>query len=150
MDDKQMKLIRWILIGAVVFLLLFVPIFNGCYFGLLPEESNDIFKVLFCVLFPLTLSGILLLASEKFKVFTKDDGIRQVETQYRNGVINQKQYQDSIKGLEMFELEKTEMKSKIEMEKIKFMNALAEEKRKLEEKTKGALENGKEKDKEKE
>ena len=123
--DTRNKVIRFSLIGFACFLLiLFIPIFNGCYFGLGGVMGNNGELVVMSVLFPFFSACCCLLASGYFKSFTKQDAINQIEKQYKNGVISTQHYKNSLKEIELFELEKNKLLVEIEVEKQEFKNKL--------------------------
>lgn len=69
------------------------------------------------VLVPFFIGVIALLTWKIVKVFTKEDALRQIEQQFRNGVIDVETYKNTYKNIEMFEMEKKKLKYQVEMEK---------------------------------
>lgn len=137
MNKQQQKLTRFSLIGLGIFLIVFwTSIFNGCYYGLMNQAliPSKAFEISFATLIPILLGTISLIISGFFKSFTKEDAIRQIEKQLRNGVISQQQYQDSIKGIEMFEMERRKQKAILEIEKENFVKEVMEMKEDIKQK----------------
>ena len=123
--DTKNKIIRLsLIVFALVLIVLFVPLFNGCYFGLGGAMGESGEYVIMAVLFPVMSSAILLLSSGYYKSFTKQDAINQIEKQYKNGVISTEHYKKSLKEIELFELEKNKLLVEIEVEKEEFKNKL--------------------------
>lgn len=78
--------------------------------------QNDA-EIALLVLIPFMIGVIALLTWKIIKVFTKDDALRQIEQQFRNGVIDVETYKNTYKNIEMFEMEKKQLKYQVEMEK---------------------------------
>lgn len=137
MSDIQQKWVRIGLIIGGVSLLLFIIILGsvlGCVTWVdanyIYDKKNDLGMSLI-VMIPLLCAIVCFFMSREFKCFTKEDAMRQVEKQYRNGVIGQKQYQDNLKGIEMFEMEKRQSKAMIEMEKFKLEKQIEKDKEEI-------------------
>lgn len=118
LDTKQ-KIIRYSLIGFGIAMLFFLIVFNGVWFGDKNQPPKGVVDMSFGLSFaiPLLVAIICFLASGYFKSFTKNDAINQIEKQYRNGIISTEHYKQSLREIEMFELEKNKLKAQIEMEK---------------------------------
>lgn len=131
MSDRQLKKLFWTLIGIGILLIIFIAIFNGCLFGIEPqrlETVDGVYSLLFAIFIPLLSSGYcFIFAIWKCKSFTKYNAIRQSEQQLRNGVITQEQFQNNVKAIETYDLEKKKMKALMEKDKVLFEERLKEE-----------------------
>lgn len=78
---------------------------------------KDDASIALLVLVPFFVGVISILTWKIVKVFTKDDALRQIEQQFRNGVIDVETYKNTYKNIEMFEMEKKQLKYQVEMEK---------------------------------
>lgn len=78
---------------------------------------NEDSGIALLVLVPFFIGVICLLTWKIVKVFTKEDALRQIEQQFRNGVIDVETYKNTYKNIEMFEMEKKKLKYQVEMEK---------------------------------
>ena len=131
------KLIRYSLIGVGIALLLFIIIFNSVWFTTPPKEVDMSFALTFGI--PFLASVLCFVVSDFFKTFTKQDAKKQIEKQYRNGVISTEHYTKALYELEMFEMTKKENEVKILLEIEKMKSKINNEKNKVLEKVKDKI-----------
>lgn len=131
MKDNELKIIYWILIASGISLILFIAIFNGCFFGIEPqrlENQEGVYGLLFAIFIPLLLGiDCFIVAMWKCKSFTKNDAIRQNEKQLRNGIINQEQFFKNVREIETNDIEKKRFNSMVEKERVAFAQSLKNE-----------------------
>lgn len=115
----QRKLMSWICIALTMLCSLFIVIATPCLCckinGKIVVREDSSIALL--VLVPFFIGIISLLTWKIVKVFTKEDALRQLEQQFRNGVIDVETYKNTYKNIEMFEMEKKKLKYQVEMEK---------------------------------
>lgn len=119
MSIFQRKLMSWGCIALTIFCGMFIVIATPCLCCkingkiVVSEDSS----IALLVLIPFLIGVISLLTWKIVKVFTKEDALRQLEQQFRNGVIDVETYKNTYKNIEMFEMEKKKLKYQVEMEK---------------------------------
>lgn len=115
----QRKIMSWVCIAISIFSVLFIIVAVPCLCcsinGKIVVKQDTAIALL--VLVPFLVGVIALLTWKIVKVFTKDDALRQIEQQFRNGVIDVETYKNTYKNIEMFEMEKKQLKYQVEMEK---------------------------------
>lgn len=109
----------WVCIALTIFCMFFIVIATPCLCckvngKIVVSEDSSIALI---VLIPFLVGIISLLTWKIVKVFTKEDALRQIEQQFRNGVIDVETYKNTYKNIEMFEMEKKKLKYQVEMEK---------------------------------
>lgn len=127
--DLKKKLIQLFLQVFGVMCVLFLILFNSTWYTIPPKPIGLDFALSFLV--PFLVSIICFLASGYFKVFTKDDAIEQVERQYKSGLMSFEQYKNTIRGFELWDLEKNKMRALLEAEKKKIKEDLLNEVQKI-------------------
>lgn len=119
MSIFQRKVLSWVCIAIAIFCILFIIVAAPCLCckinGKIVVKQDTAIALL--VLVPFFIGIISLLTWKIVKVFTKDDALRQIEQQFRNGVIDVETYKNTYKNIEMFEMEKKQLKYQVEMEK---------------------------------
>lgn len=115
----QRKILSWFCVAMFAFCFMFIVIAIPCLCckingKIIIKEDT---AIALSVLVPFLVGIISILVFRIVKVFTKDDALRQIEQQFRNGVIDVKTYKNTYKDIEMFEMEKKQLKYQIEMEK---------------------------------
>lgn len=115
----QRKIVSWLCLLIALIGILFIIVAVPCLCCSI--NNNIIIKedtaITLLVLVPFFIVVISILVWKIVKVFTKDDALRQVEQQFRNGVIDVETYKNTYKNIEMFEMEKKKLKYQVEMEK---------------------------------
>ena len=130
MTNTQRKLIRLALITFGIMLLLLIIIFTPCYTELIATKGGEEalrttqpkvyeLNIIIMVLIPFLSSVICFLASDRFRIFTKEDALRQLENQFNNGLIDMEHYKIQYRHIEMFDLEKTKLKALVDVQKEK-------------------------------
>lgn len=119
MSIFQRKIMSWSCIALTLFCMLFIVVASPCLCckinGKIVVKEDSSIALL--VLIPFLVGVISLLTWKIVKVFTKEDALRQLEQQFRNGVIDVETYKSTYKNIEMFEMEKKKLKYQVEMEK---------------------------------
>lgn len=115
----QRKIMSWSCIAITILCALLIVIATPCLCCKINGKIviNEDSSIALLVLIPFLVGIISLLTWKIVKVFTKDDALRQIEQQFRNGVIDVETYKNTYKNIEMFEMEKKQLKYQVEMEK---------------------------------
>ena len=135
--DLRKKIIRFsLLILAIIGLMLIViipPIMTEVVWineGVL-RTNNHASEIVLMVVVPFLMSSNLFCISTFYKSFTKDDAKQQIELQHRYGLIDDENYYNNLKHLELYEFKKRKDRALIELEKTKFLQELEREKNKI-------------------
>lgn len=138
MTSKKKKIFKVLLIIIATLLNLFIVVFTPCYTELIANKKSSTFsfEIVLIVLLPFLASIIVILLSDRFSIFTKDDALRQLENQFNKGLIDMEHFKEQYKHIEMFEIEKRKLKAIIDIEKIKLEDTIKEEAKKIVNETK--------------
>lgn len=122
----QRKIVSFICLVLSVLAILLIIVATPCL--CVPLNGNIVVQndseIALLVLIPFFISVISILVWKIVKVFTKDDALRQIEQQFKNGVIDVETYKHIYTNIEMFEMEKKKLKYQVEMEKQKMKNEI--------------------------
>ena len=115
----QRKIMSWSCIALTLLCALLIVVATPCLCCKINGKIvvNEDSAIALLVLIPFLIGIIALLTWKIVKVFTKEDALRQLEQQFRNGVIDVETYKNTYKNIEMFEMEKKKLKYQVEMEK---------------------------------
>ncbi len=138
MTELQKKIAYWGLISFGVFLMLFVIIFNGAYWGTLNNgirQEGETPLILLSVLIPFLCGCLSFTSSYYFKVFTDQDAINQLDKQLQNGKITIDDYKLGVEAIQKqsaikkqikadMRTKQIELKAKQQMEEIQLKEAI--------------------------
>ena len=101
LSQDQKKGIYWTLIGLGGFLLLFLVVFNGAYWGVNPPKTNeDTLSIVLSVIIPFLCAMLCFTSSEYFNIMTKKEVENKYDQMLDNGWISLEQW---ISGREMID-----------------------------------------------
>lgn len=100
MTETQRKLTYWSIIGFGIFLIVFLIVFNGAYWGTTPPKTDlDTCYVVMSTLFPFFGACNCFSCAYYFKTFTPQDGINQLDRQLNSGLISIDDYQKGVEAI---------------------------------------------------